>query len=343
MTLVREDDILRYLFKIILVTLIFHATASFGCGGADRVRALDVISDEANKALRQRDFAKVDAMAQEFRDKNSLATDGQPKLMGFYSGVSKSSAACNGSIGTGEEWAADKQLLLDWSRVSPQSVSAKLALALFEVSYGWNARGSGYASTVTDEGWKLFRQRIANARTMLEKLESEVANDPHWFEGMLSIALAQGWERGQFDALYQRAVGKFPYYYAYYFTKGNFYSAQWHGSQADFKQFVEESVQATEKNLGQSMYARLNWSAQNGSMFRNGQTDWLRMKQGFEIILKDFPDSWNRNNFAKFACRAGDKKVLLEQLALVGNKIAISAWGSMEYFQNCSKFARGES
>ena len=291
-------------------------------------------------SLRQHDFAKLDEMAEEFKDKNSLAADGQPKLMGFYAGVSKSSAACNGVQGTEEEWSADRRLLLDWSKASPKSVSAKLALALFEISYGWNARGSGYASTVTDEGWKLFRQRIATARSMLEKLEPSAGNDPQWFEGMLSIALAQGWEREQFDTMYRRAIGKFPYYYAYYFTKGSFYSAKWHGSQVEFKRFVEESVQSTEKNIGQSMYARLNWSAQSRSMFQDGQTDWPRMKLGFEAIIKDFPDSWNRNNFAKFACRAGDQQTLLEQLEFVGNKVAISAWGSMEYFQNCNKFAR---
>jgi hypothetical protein len=255
--------------------------------------------------------------------------------------VSKSSSNCGGVRESDEQWNDHRQLLSDWSKASPKSSAPKLALASFEAAYGWHARGSEYASKVTEEGWKLFRQRTANAREMLEKLGPEARKDPEWYAEMLSIALAEGWTHDQFDALYSEAVKKFPYYYEFYFTKGNFYSKKWYGSQADYQAFVDESVKATERQLGQSMYARLHWSAWRNSMFKDGQTDWSRMKQGFERILKNFPDDWNRNNFAKFSCMAEDVKVLRQQLDLIGDHVASAAWGSASYFEACKKYASG--
>jgi hypothetical protein len=324
------------IMSLILLSFVFKSVLA--CGGPDHVRPLDVIAENANDLLHKREFKALDKLAEEYRGKNSLASDGQPKLMGFYAGVLKSASGCGGPQESEEQWNDHKLLLLDWSKNSTLAGVPNLALAMFEAAFGWHARGSGFASTVSEEGWTRFRQRTANARMMLEKLGPEARKDPQWYEAMLRIGLAQGWKNKEFDALYQEAINRFPYYYAYYFTKGSFYSAKWHGSQDEFKAFVDGSVNATAPKLGETMYARLNWSASSNSMFTDGQTDWNRMKRGFEKLIEDFPDSWNRNNFAKFACMAGDKKTLREQLALIGDRVALGAWGSMSYFQACVKY-----
>jgi len=321
-----------------LAALSFFFTTAFACTGADHARPLNVIADQASELLHKRQFKTLDKLAAEFRDKNSLASDGQPRLMGFYSGLAKSDANCRTPNHTEAQWEEHKTLLTEWARVSAQPTVPRLALAELETSYAWRARGSGYANTVTEEGWVLFRKRLANSRAMLENMPPEARNDPDWYSAMLTVALGQGWKPEQFDQLYRQAVGKYPYYFAYYFTKGQFYSAKWHGSQDEFKDFVNESVKATEQKLGQTMYARLNWSAYSNTMFQDGQTDWSRMKHGFDKMLADFPDPWNRNNFAKFACIAGDKKTLREQLELIGDHVASAAWIDISYYHSCRRF-----
>ncbi len=42
----------------------------------------------------------------------------------------------------------------------------------FLVDYAWVARGSGWASTVTEEGWDLFHERLARAKTVLEAVKA---------------------------------------------------------------------------------------------------------------------------------------------------------------------------
>ncbi len=69
----------------------------------------------------------------------------------------------------------------------------------------------------------------------------------------------------------------------------------------------------------------LNWPYGELDMFKNGPTDWKRMKQGFEDILAQYPDAWNRNNFAQFTCRAGDWETYRKQIALIGQDMTPSA------------------
>src|SRR5207302_6524764 len=39
----------------------------------------------------------------------------------------------------------------------------------FYIKFAWDARGGGYAGTVTPEGWKLFRERLDEATKCFEK------------------------------------------------------------------------------------------------------------------------------------------------------------------------------
>lgn len=227
-------------------------------------------------------------------------------------------------------WEAHRKLLSAWGKHSPKTAAPKIAIATQEYMFGWQARGSGYANTVTEDGWRLFRKHVENGRVMLAKLEKEAINEPEWYAVMLQIGLSQQWEQEKFEAMFSRATGKFPYYLPYYNTKSNYYSAKWGGSQVAFKGFVDDTVKATQEKMGQTMYARLNWATRNDNLFANGQADWKRMKQGFEDMLKTHNDDWNRNSYARFACMAGDTQTLRAQYQLVIKNFMPEAWRGME-------------
>jgi hypothetical protein len=44
-----------------------------------------------------------------------------------------------------------------------------VALALAYLDYASDARGTGYANTVSETGWKLFSERTAEARRILKE------------------------------------------------------------------------------------------------------------------------------------------------------------------------------
>ena len=88
--------------------------------------------------------------------------------------------------------------------------------------------------------------------------------------------------------------------------------------------------------MGEILYARLNWSVSTNDMFRNGQTDWKRMKAGFERMVQDHPDPWNVNNFAKFACVANDWETVKNLTATIGEKPIVMAWfDDLEIYTAC--------
>lgn len=290
--------------------------------------------------LQRRNFNALERTAESLREKNIPLEDGQPALAGFYAGVSKCvQSRCGDEHQSEGEWAAHARLLDEWIRDFPTSPTARLAKATFTKEYAWYVRGLGVAGTVSEPRWSKFNERIQQARFLLESMGSEAENDPHWYATMLSIALVQGWPKDEFEKIFLAGTKKFPYYMPLYFSKGSFVSPRWGGSQADFNLFVEDSVRSTRNTIGEAMYARLHWSSWSGDMFRTGKTDWRRMKDGFSRITKDYPHPWNINNFAKFACMAGDASTLAEQLAKIRTTPMPEAWGDGDFLADCRVFS----
>jgi hypothetical protein len=144
---------------------------------------------------------------------------------------------------------------------------------------------------------------------------------------MLHIAQEQKWPESRFDALFAEASKAHPYYLEYYFVKGSYYSTAWRAAPGKQEAFVEETVRATAPKMGQTMYARLHWSDSELNMFVDGKTDWKRMKAGFEEILAAYPDAWNRNNYAMFACVAQDYETAKTQINLIPKgRFSLRAW-----------------
>jgi hypothetical protein len=52
------------------------------------------------------------------------------------------------------------------------------------------------------------------------------------------------------------------------------------------------------------------------------------MKKGIDDVLKRYPDQWNINNFALFACLAKDKKMAKELLDLIKEPPMLQVWKS---------------
>lgn len=331
-------DMMKGIAQLVAVVLGFVAIEAASQGLPQR--PINLMAAETFLKLQQRDFTALERLAESLRQKNVPLEDGQPMLAAFYAGVSKCEhSPCGDERLSAEDWVAHGRLLDDWIRAFPKSTTARLAKAVYTKEYAWYARGGGYANTVPMAQWKIFNDRIQQAHSMLRALGSEAENDPHWYATVLSIALVQSWPKSEFEKIFLAGTRKFPYYLPIYFTKGEFVSAKWGGSQADFDQFVEETVQSTRNALGETMYTRLHWSSWSRDMFRTGRTDWHRMKNGFMRMTRDYPHPWNVNNFAKFACMARDVSTLAEQLAKIGDPVILDVWGNAKFFAACKEFS----
>ncbi|MDB5813626.1 MAG: hypothetical protein JWN23_743 [Rhodocyclales bacterium] len=322
------------------VGLVLLFTAISVSAQSEDPRPINRMAKTTEILLNARNYDELDRVAEQLRKHPQTLADGQPKLAGFYAGVSKCvQMRCGDEDFSEETWVKHAALLDEWSLKYPNSISAKLAKAMYMKEYAWYARGLGFSNTVSPLQWKLFDERIRKAHDLFDAVRQEGSSDPVWYSGMLSIALVEKWSSVEFEKLFVEGTTKFPYYLPLYFSKASYVSPRWGGTQQAFKKFVDDTVEATSKSMGETMYSRLNWSSWSSDMFSSGQTDWSRMKRGFTRLTHDYPDRWNINNFARFACLAGDATTLKAQLHKIGGSPIPEAWGNADFYFQCIELA----
>jgi len=296
----------------------------------------EAVTQEYYKMLLDRKFEDLDNAAAESRKNNLTISDGQPKLAAIYGGVAGClSAGCNNRLHEAD-WQQRLQLLTEWRTKYPNSVTAEVAQAKVFLQHAYAIRGQGYANTVKNEAWPLFYKNIEAANLYLQRASTAAKQDPEWYATMLDVGVAQSWPQEKFNEIYLEGKKKAPSYLPLYFTASAYFAPRWHGSVSDLHNFIDDVVVFTQPKLGKTMYARLNWSLWTDTMFTDGQTDWNQMKAGFERMTTDFPDSWNVNNFAKFACLAQDGETVLKMEKVIGDHpIERAWWGSVANYRGC--------
>lgn len=214
-----------------------------------------------------------------------------------------------------------------WRSADPNSPGA----ALLEVSYwrhaAWQARGSGFANTVSPEGWRLFHERLERASKILTDSQSYAATNPLWYKESLDVNLWLGVPLQRQFTLYERGIEAFPDYYPLHCHMVNALLPQWGGSSGAVARFIESVVKRSPRAIKAQMYTRVWWcvdasTSVDVNVFRNMGASWARMKEGFESLNESYPGSlWNQSNYASFACRAGDVVTYRRLRSELGDRI----------------------
>ncbi|MGC3971317.1 MAG: DUF4034 domain-containing protein [Pirellulales bacterium] len=111
--------------------------------------------------LRSEKFDELEAVVAQIRRDRPRDSHGKARLSVFYEGTAAMAK-------TDQEFEQELALFGRWLAAKPKSVAAHLALARAWKNYGWRARGSGFAHTVTDDGFAKFRERIEKAYELTE-------------------------------------------------------------------------------------------------------------------------------------------------------------------------------
>jgi hypothetical protein len=176
------------------------------------VHALDEYRDAIAQMLRQEKFADLDCLADAARSGKTRFPGGGWKLRNLYIGLENPRPGHP----TQEDWQQHLELIERWTRTNPQSITAPIALAQSYIGYAWDARGDGLSNTVSDTGWKLFGERIAKARTILDDASALSGKCPDWYIGMQQVAQGQSWDFAKATELFKQAVTFEPAYQYYY-------------------------------------------------------------------------------------------------------------------------------
>ena len=269
------------------------------------------------------DFDKLDELAAKLRTNGERLPDGTWKIMHFYEAflaqpVLESAQAKIRSMArkNGDELARIVKDMEAWIARSPGSVTAHAALASALIEYAWNARGGGLADTVSDEGWALFRERLARARRVCEdavRLTSRCSAIPCL---MLDIALGEGWDAAKYDALFDEAVKKTPCLVDLYLAKARYLLPRWHGKPGEWESFAAGVTRSQVGECAPGLYFRIvfrNAMLTNRDEIRQAGIDKELLRQSIRAELHAWPKSGALRDRACYAaCMVGDRDLARE-------------------------------
>src|SRR6267154_1633155 len=115
------------------------------------IHALHNFIDTAAHILKEEKFVELDCLADRARSGKERLPGGLWKIHLLYLGLRY--PVLYPVHATQEDWTGHIQLLQRWVKARPESITAHVALALACLGYASDARGTGYANTVSESGW----------------------------------------------------------------------------------------------------------------------------------------------------------------------------------------------
>lgn len=223
-----------------------------------------------------------------------------------------------------KNWDKHLNQFMEWQKKYPESEAARLLEAVYWRSYAWNARGSGYANSVSKEGWQLFHQRISNAQI---KLASVSSNCPAKYPVMIDNLIDASASEPDLRTVYNEAIKRFPEYHSIYFAMSRHYLPEWGGSISAYEKFANEAASTTRSFEGSAMYARLYWLADHPGDIPFTNTgkppSWPKLKQALDDLTTKYPDSQhNLGYYLSVACRSSDSNLYRRIRNSLGNYAA---------------------
>jgi hypothetical protein len=125
---------------------------------------------------------------------------------------------------------------------------------VFNVEDAWCARGTGTASTVTDEGWQLFRDRLATASKILTDVYAAHPDQSGTPRVMMTVILGQEQPRDQMELWFQRGLKLNPDTFPLYMAKRWYLLPRWYGSDEDVWNFGLECAQSDDWPLARPAF-----------------------------------------------------------------------------------------
>jgi hypothetical protein len=286
----------------------------------------------------QQKFVQLDEVERVFREEKTRTPSGVWMLTVYYRAFD--SIISNSASGP-EDWESVFRISEAWANASPKSPSAQMSKAIFLIKYASKIRNTNLAQQVPEDKWvSSYFKTLEKAGDELLKVKEIASQDPEWYIYMSDILIH--YDRNEaYEKLIKEGLDRHPLYYQLYFKRAEYLFPKWHGDAAQLEDFANDAVKRTKDSEGMGMYARIYWVASQWNygpkIFTNSNVVWPKMKQGMIDVLKKYPDQWNINNFAKFACLAKDKDMTRELIQSIKTP-SPDVWSDPDLLRSCEAF-----
>ena len=289
--------------------------------------------------LVQEDFAQLEKIAQQNRVEKGRLIGGYWKNYEFFfaTGYPFSDGAPKDS-----DYRLQIDMLKKWIAAYPESAAARISLADLYANYASFGRGPGFADSVTNIQWRLFRERTALAKQLLLEAARLKERDPQWYAVMQQIAHHEGWDKTQARELLGQAVAFEPGYYHFYRTYAEYLLPQWYGEPGDIQAFAEEISSRLQEPDSSMLYFQVVSSLAcycRQAMQDLPHVSWPKIQQGYTNLTRLYgTTNLIANRFAFMATTFEDKPSAHEAFAAIVTMDS-DIWYSKDVFDNSRDWA----
>lgn len=339
---------IRRLF-ILVATLAGLAAASAETHAASRAQANRqseaairlAIIEETGANLSGGHFDSLERMAEDFRRAKARTPSGTWKMGWFY----KAFETIGLNAPTPSATMAMNASLQTWLQSHPGSPTPYIALGHFiywRTVASWRYR---LATSNARPNWEPYRQGLAETYDFLLRAKPIAARDPEWYVVMENLGRLLEIDLAERHLLVEEGLDQEPHYHRLYFAAAEGLLPKWGGSHRMVEAFANEAVTRTREVDGESLYARIYWHLARiefgPDLFRETGAEWDAISRGFRDIAKAYPEGWNLNAFALFACAANDFAKAGQILGQIGDGIIPELWPDRQTLEACQSLGAG--
>ena len=309
---------------------------------ATDVQAFDKYESAIGELLRQEKFDELERTADSLLASKARFSGGVWKIRSFHAALSSPWTDYDKDAAR----IAHLERLKRWTLLKPNSISARVALAWGYISYGLMARGSGYANTVTEEGWKQYGERREMARATLQQASTLKAKSPEWFLAMLAVSESDN-RPEELQSLLEQSIAFEPLYYSFYRNYAANLLPKWSGNEGDSEKFAEGISNRIGGTEGDIIYFEIAWELNHQSCLCDNNPGnplarmyWPKVVKGYRAMEQKYGLSLTKlNQFTFMAARSGYADVAQEGFARIGDNWIKGIWEEKETFDQFKSWA----
>ena len=330
----------RITAALMIAVVTFAHAASAGPQAAE-LREREAITTQVQIAWIARDFAKLDALAEEWRNPSQRTSSGYWKLSLFYNHLDENFLARNRiTFPLGEDWTA----IDTWIARHPQAPTPVILKALMLIRQAQDCYVPPRTARVRRKAPDAFNPDFLKAaRDLLDEYKDVAGRDPHWYTALLRVLRLQGASDDEMLLAHADAMAAHPLYYQTHFEVFRDLVERWHPNMKMIDAFANTVLEGTKTREGHQVYARLYEDAtielNQGRMFAPSLAVWNRMRTGYEEINQAYPTAWNAHHFAFNACMAQDGATTRRLFAAFNGETVREAWQSAIIYRQCQEMA----
>jgi Domain of unknown function (DUF4034) len=300
----------------------------------------DGIIESMRELLEQEKFETIDMIADRARSTKQRFDGGIWKIHIIYAGLYEPR---QGQKAGEAEWQQLLDRLKRWVAQRPDSITARVALAAAYSNYAWNARGNGYADSVTEHGWELFQQRMELSGKTLAEAFAMPTKCPEWYLEMQHLVRDLGGSKEAQAAAFEKAIAFEPDYQYYYRAEAESLQEKWGGEKGDVAAFSNKIADRIGGERGDMIYFHiaLDINCNCGEDQDLHGLSLSRIERGFKAIDKNYHASLHSlNSMAYLASAGGDPLFANEMFRRIQDSWAPDTWKTRDYFETARDWAK---